>query len=109
MLSRYNPKAKKKHTFSGKRIKRGLYKSSDGTLLNADANGAYNILRKTDSSFSFEELVSVVGKSIGELLHPTKRIRFLNKKTHQKSHFKRRKKVNSIHTSSILEQQFNLF
>jgi IS605 OrfB family transposase len=32
--------------FSGKRIKRGLYKSSTGVLIHADVNGAYNILRK---------------------------------------------------------------
>jgi putative transposase len=32
--------------FSGKRIKRGLYKTSCGRLINADVNGAYNILRK---------------------------------------------------------------
>ena len=31
---------------SGKRIKRGLYRSSDNTLLNADINGSLNILRK---------------------------------------------------------------
>jgi len=31
---------------SGKRIKRGLYQSADGSLLNADLNGAANILRK---------------------------------------------------------------
>ena len=30
--------------FSGRRIKRGLYRSSDGQLINADVNGAYNIL-----------------------------------------------------------------
>ena len=34
------------YRFSGKRIKRGLYRASDGTLINADVNGAYNILRK---------------------------------------------------------------
>jgi putative transposase len=33
------------HRFSGKRIKRGLYKSRKG-LINADVNGAANILRK---------------------------------------------------------------
>lgn len=33
-------------TFSGRRIKRGLYRTSDGRLINADVNGAYNILRK---------------------------------------------------------------
>lgn len=32
--------------FSGRRIKRGLYRSSDGQLINADVNGSYNILRK---------------------------------------------------------------
>lgn len=32
--------------FSGRRIKRGLYKTSDGRLINADVNGSYNILRK---------------------------------------------------------------
>lgn len=36
----------KKYTFSGKRIHRGLYRSKNGTLLNADINGAANILRK---------------------------------------------------------------
>ncbi len=32
--------------FSGKRIKRGLYKTSVGQLINSDVNGAYNILIK---------------------------------------------------------------
>lgn len=32
--------------FSGRRIKRGLYKASSGKLINADVNGALNILRK---------------------------------------------------------------
>lgn len=42
--------------FSGKRIYRGLYKSSDGTVINADLNGAANILRKSKQNFNFEEL-----------------------------------------------------
>ena len=32
--------------FTGKRIKRGLFKSRDGVVVNADLNGAANILRK---------------------------------------------------------------
>ena len=32
--------------FSGKRITRGLYRSSNGSILNADINGSINILRK---------------------------------------------------------------
>jgi hypothetical protein len=88
MPKRYNPKAKNKHTFSGQRVKRGLYKSSNGTLLNADANGAYNILRQTEiedkvfaaqklyprSDFSFSKLAKKVGARVKEWLHPTKRI-----------------------------------
>jgi putative transposase len=35
-----------KHTFSGKRVKRGLYHASDGRKINADINGAGNIIRK---------------------------------------------------------------
>ena len=33
-------------TFSGKRIKRGLYRTSIGQLINSDVNASYNILRK---------------------------------------------------------------
>ncbi|MGG2093129.1 transposase [Bacillus sp. S13(2024)] len=32
--------------FSGKRIKRGLYRTKENLLLNADVNGSYNILKK---------------------------------------------------------------
>ena len=34
------------YKFSGYRIKRGLYKSSNGILINADTNGSLNILKK---------------------------------------------------------------
>lgn len=33
-------------TYVGKRIKRGLFRSSNGTVINADVNGSYNIIRK---------------------------------------------------------------
>src|SRR5262249_19213632 len=32
--------------FSGKRVKRGLYRAANGTPINAEVNGAYNIIRK---------------------------------------------------------------
>jgi putative transposase len=35
----------KRDVYAGKRIKRGLFRASDGRRLNADVNGAYNILR----------------------------------------------------------------
>jgi putative transposase len=74
MPKTYNPKASNQLVFSGTRVKRGLYRSQDGTDVNADANGAYNILRKSDSEFSFEKLVEKVGAKFKEWLHPTKRI-----------------------------------
>lgn len=41
--------SKKKMSFSGKRIKRGLYRTKNGWLVNADVNGALNILRKSQN------------------------------------------------------------
>ncbi|WP_074016095.1 RNA-guided endonuclease InsQ/TnpB family protein [Fusobacterium massiliense] len=35
------------YIFSGKRVKRGLYKTNKGQIINADLNGALNILRKS--------------------------------------------------------------
>lgn len=43
----YNADNPKDYTFSGKRIHRGLYRTADGKLLNADVNGALNIFRKS--------------------------------------------------------------
>ena len=37
---------KKQDNYKGKRIKRGLFKSSNGSLINSDVNGSFNILRK---------------------------------------------------------------
>ncbi|MEO0966783.1 MAG: transposase [Cyanobacteria bacterium J06639_18] len=39
---------------SGRRVKRGLYKSSDGSIVNADLNGSANILRKVASNLSLD-------------------------------------------------------
>ena len=43
----YDKENSQKYIFSGKRIKRGLYQTSRGKLINADCNGALNILRKS--------------------------------------------------------------
>ena len=37
---------KKHENYQGKRVKRGLFKSSKGILINADVNASYNIMRK---------------------------------------------------------------
>jgi IS605 OrfB family transposase len=36
----------KQEVYAGKRVKRGLFRASEGRCLNADINGAYNTLRK---------------------------------------------------------------
>ena len=43
----YSNDNNQKYYFSGKRIKRGLYQTSRGYKLNADVNGALNILNKS--------------------------------------------------------------
>ena len=42
----YSKKQETNHQFSGKRIKRGLYKTKNKICFNADVNGSYNIMRK---------------------------------------------------------------
>lgn len=44
----WNPDNPHQGTFSGKRIYRGLYRRANGQQLNADVNGALNILRKSN-------------------------------------------------------------
>ena len=43
----YNNDNPKEYVFSGNRVHRGLYRTSDGYTFNADVNGALNILRKS--------------------------------------------------------------
>ena len=56
---------------SGRRVKRGLYQSAAGYLINADANGAANILRKVSGRLNFE----LSQLSRGALITPL-RVRF---------------------------------
>lgn len=41
-----NEPIRKQKEYRGSRVKRGLFKSNGGKLINADANGSYNILKK---------------------------------------------------------------
>ena len=47
----------KHEDYKGKRIKRGLYKSSDGRLINADVNGALNILKKVIGEYEYDPIL----------------------------------------------------
>lgn len=51
------------YIFSGKRIKRGIYKSKQGKIINADLNGALNILKKS-GAILIEELEYLRFKNI---------------------------------------------
>jgi putative transposase len=53
---------KKQETYKGNRIKRGLFQSSVGKLINADINGALNILRKVigDGDLVINNLINSV-------------------------------------------------
>ncbi len=51
--------------YQGKRITRGLFKSHKGTLINADVNGAYDILKKAFLNAIEADRIETVG------LHPT--------------------------------------
>lgn len=53
---------------SGKRVKRGLYRSKDGFKINADCNGAANIIRKVAAKLS----LNLDGVSRGALIAPLK-------------------------------------
>jgi putative transposase len=54
----YNADNPQRLPFSGKRINRGLYRSSQGTKMNADSNGAANILRKSNHRLDFERVAN---------------------------------------------------
>ena len=44
----YNADNPKEYQFSGRRLQRGLYKTASGKIINADVNGALNIMRKSN-------------------------------------------------------------
>jgi putative transposase len=61
----YGTPEAKNASFSGKRVRRGLYKSGTGIKLNADINGSYNIMRKV--------VQDAFGNGIkGVVVHPVK-------------------------------------
>ena len=56
ILPEYRPEQPYAGTFSGKRVHRGLYRTKNGSIVNADINGAANILRKSKQNFDHEGL-----------------------------------------------------
>lgn len=56
--------------YKGKRIKRGMFKSANGTKINADLNGAINILRKVTTDKEREIVQTLSGR--GQVYWPLK-------------------------------------
>jgi len=70
-LPKWKNGKKSEQTFSGKRIHRGLYRAKDGTLINADINGAGNIIRKVvPNAFGLKGIEDGVGHS--PVVHPVR-------------------------------------
>lgn len=59
--------------FSGKRVKRGLYRTASGRRINADVNGSYNIIRKVLPN-SFGQGIAGTAVCPVRLLVRTKRV-----------------------------------
>jgi len=51
--------------YPGKRIEGGLFRSAEGTWINADVNGSYNIIRK-----AFPDAIQLAGGDTRCALHP---------------------------------------
>jgi len=58
---------KKRTNYAGRRIERGLFRSAQGHLINADVNAAYNILVKSDPKALPKRRVNGVG---GYVMYP---------------------------------------
>ena len=56
VLPEYRPEQPYTGKFSGKRMHRGLYRSANGTIINADVNGAANIMRKCKQNVNLDKL-----------------------------------------------------
>ena len=62
-----------KQAFSGKRVKRGLYRASYGREINADINGAGNIIRKVaPDAFGSEGVEDGKGVLASLVVHPVR-------------------------------------
>jgi putative transposase len=61
-----NEPIKHHNKYLGRRITRGLFKTQQGTIVNADVNGAYNILKKAFLNVIAADRIEAVG------LHPTR-------------------------------------
>lgn len=64
-----NEEMKHHDEYKGKRIKRGLFRTREGKLINADLNGSLNILRKVIGEFQY--LIEVCGTPLVKTMFDT--------------------------------------
>ena len=60
----YKPNCNKEYKFSGRRVKRGLYKTSSGLKINADINGSLNIIKKVIPNVTITDGIQVCGTPV---------------------------------------------
>ncbi|MBV9690908.1 MAG: transposase [Ktedonobacteraceae bacterium] len=66
-------KGNEQHTFSGNRVKRGLYRAASGREINADINGAGNTIRKVaPDAFGTEGVEDGKGVLASLVVHPVR-------------------------------------
>lgn len=65
-----NEPISKHEKYAGRRTKRGLFRSSNGILINADCNGAYNHIRKFDANVFSKPVVITREGIAGYVVHP---------------------------------------
>jgi IS605 OrfB family transposase len=70
----WQPGNTEKHHFSGKRIKTKSYQSKNGSLINADVNGSFNIGRKVIPNYFGETLKFIVEQDSGKVVAFPRRI-----------------------------------
>ena len=69
--------------FSGRRIKRGMYKSKQGHKINADINGSYNIMRKALPNVFQNNGIEDADKTIASfVVHPERIVVPLRTRVH---------------------------
>jgi putative transposase len=60
----------KQEKYLGRRVKRGLFRSANGILINADCNGSYNHLRKFDANVFPDPVERTREGAEGYVVHP---------------------------------------
>jgi putative transposase len=68
------PDNTEKYKFSGKRIKTKSYQSKNGSLINADVNGSFNIGRKVIPNYFGDTLKSIVEQNSGNVVAFPRRV-----------------------------------